>query len=133
MNFEGHSGSRSQEICGLFAKFMEWTYANEPCMPSDPRPDDVSDEPSFGSLQFIVLEVLNALLDLDSNKGRGPDGVVLRRLHCHFVCSSTGHWHLAFVLISGISRLLLLYLRVGNAMMFRTILVFKYCRRRDGW
>jgi hypothetical protein len=28
----------------------------------DPRPDDVSDEPPFGSLQFTVLEVLNALL-----------------------------------------------------------------------
>jgi hypothetical protein len=38
----------------------------------------VSDEPSFGSLKFTVLEVLNALLDLDSNKG--PDG---QRLCCH--------------------------------------------------
>jgi hypothetical protein len=42
---------------------------------SDPGPDDVSDEPPFGSLQFTVLEVLNALLDLDTNKGPGPDGV----------------------------------------------------------
>jgi hypothetical protein len=33
----------------------------------------VSDEPPFGSLQFTVLEVLNTLLDLDSNKGPGPD------------------------------------------------------------
>jgi hypothetical protein len=44
-------------------------------VPSDPRPDDVSDEPLFGSLQFTVLEVLNALLVLNSNKGLGPDGV----------------------------------------------------------
>jgi hypothetical protein len=71
MNFEGQSGSGSQEICDLFARFMERTYANEPWVRSDPGPDDVSDE----SLQFTVLEVLNALLNLDSNKGSGPGGV----------------------------------------------------------
>jgi hypothetical protein len=38
-------------------------------VPSDPGPDDVSYEPFFGSFQFTILEVLNALLDLDSNKG----------------------------------------------------------------
>jgi hypothetical protein len=53
---------------------MERTYANKPWVPSDPGPDDVS-EPPFRSLQFTVLEVLNALLDLASNKGPGPDGV----------------------------------------------------------
>jgi hypothetical protein len=31
MNFECQSGSGSQEICDLFAKFMERTYAIEPC------------------------------------------------------------------------------------------------------
>jgi hypothetical protein len=36
---------------------MERTYANEPWMPSDPGPGDVSDDPPFGSLQFTVLEV----------------------------------------------------------------------------
>jgi hypothetical protein len=41
--------------------------------PSDPGPGDVSDEPPFGSLQLTVLEVLNAMLDLDTNKE--PDGV----------------------------------------------------------
>jgi hypothetical protein len=44
-------------------------------VPLDPGPDDVSDEPLSKSLQFTVLEVLNALLDLDTNKGPGPDGV----------------------------------------------------------
>jgi hypothetical protein len=68
----------------------------------------VSDEPPFGSLQFTVLEVLNALLDLDSNKGPVPDGA--RRLHCHFVlCSSTGHWRLSFFVICGSSLLLPLF------------------------
>jgi hypothetical protein len=42
---------------------------------SDLGPDDVRDEPPFGPLQFTFLEVLNALLDLDSNKGPGPDDV----------------------------------------------------------
>jgi hypothetical protein len=44
-------------------------------VPSNPGPDNVSDEPPFGSLQFTVLEVLNALLDLDINKRPIPDGV----------------------------------------------------------
>jgi hypothetical protein len=75
MNFEGQSGSESQEICDLFAKFMKGTYANDPWVPSDLGPDDVRDELPFGPLQFTVLEVLNALLDLDSNKGPSPDDV----------------------------------------------------------
>jgi hypothetical protein len=70
MNFEGQSGSGSQETCDLFARFIERTYANKSWVPSDPGPGDVSDEPPFESLQFAVLEVLNALLDLDSNEGR---------------------------------------------------------------
>jgi hypothetical protein len=35
----------------------------------------VSDGPPLGSLQFTVLEVMNALLDLDTNKGPSPVGV----------------------------------------------------------
>jgi hypothetical protein len=38
-------------------------------------PDLVNDEPPFGSFQFTVSEVENALLKLDSGKGLGPDGV----------------------------------------------------------
>jgi hypothetical protein len=52
MNFEGQSGSGSQKIR------MD---ADEPWVSSDPGPDDVSDEPPLGLLQFTVLEVLNAL------------------------------------------------------------------------
>jgi hypothetical protein len=56
MNFEGQSGSGSQEIYDHFAKFMERTYANEPWpwVSSHPEPDYVSDEPPFVSLQFTV-------------------------------------------------------------------------------
>jgi hypothetical protein len=96
-------------------------------VPSDPGPDDVNDEPPFGSLQFTVLVVLNALLDLDSNRIRAR--LVFRRLHCHLVCSSTGHCCLAFFLIGGRSRLLLLFIRVESAMMCGTIVVLQYCRR----
>jgi hypothetical protein len=55
MSFEDQSGSGSQEICDLFARLIERTYGNEPRVPLDPGPYDVSDEPPFGSLQFIVL------------------------------------------------------------------------------
>jgi hypothetical protein len=41
----------------VFARFMERTYAGKLWVLSDPGPDDVGDEPPFGSLQFTVLEV----------------------------------------------------------------------------
>jgi hypothetical protein len=85
---------------------MERTNANEPLLPSDPGPDDVSDEPPYGSLQFTVLEILNALLDLDSNKGPGPDGILPENF-CFGVCIA----------------------KVGSAMMCRTIVVLQYYRR----
>jgi hypothetical protein len=69
-------------------------------MPSVPGLDDVSDEPPFVSLQFTVLEVLNALLAFDINKGPDPDGVPPLILNS---CSSTGHWRLVFFLIGGSS------------------------------
>jgi hypothetical protein len=89
MNFEGQSGTGSQEICDLFARFIERTNANKPWVPSDPRLDDVSDEPPFRSLQFTVLEVLTALLDLDSNKGPGSDSAVDPAHLCFRVCIAT--------------------------------------------
>jgi hypothetical protein len=54
---------------------MKRTYANKSWVPLDPGPDDVSDESLFGLVQFTVLEVLNAKLDLDSNEGPDPDGI----------------------------------------------------------
>jgi hypothetical protein len=88
MNFEGQSALCSQESCDLFTRFMEQTYANKPWVPSDPGPDYVSDEPPFASLQFTVLEVMNALLGLDSNKGPGQDDVDPEKL-CFDVCIAT--------------------------------------------
>jgi hypothetical protein len=90
MNFEGQSGSGSQEMCDLFVKFIERTYADEPWVPLDPGPGDVSDEPPFGSLQFTVLEVLNALLDLDTNKG--PLLSLISICKCSLVPHSSGRF-----------------------------------------
>jgi hypothetical protein len=41
----------------------------------DSGPTVVSDIPQLGSLQFTVIEVEQALLDLDANKGPGTDKI----------------------------------------------------------
>jgi hypothetical protein len=57
MDFEGQLGSGSQEICDLFVRFIEQTYANEPWVPLEPGPDDVSDEPPFlGHFSLLFWE-----------------------------------------------------------------------------
>jgi hypothetical protein len=61
--------SRVRELIFALTFFMMFAY------PSYPGPDDVSDGPPLGSLQFTVLEVMNALLDLYTNKGPSPVGV----------------------------------------------------------
>jgi hypothetical protein len=71
--------SGSQEICDLFAEFIERTYVDDSWVPSSSGADLVNNEPPFGSLQFFVSEVKNALLELDSSKGPGPDGVPFHR------------------------------------------------------
>jgi hypothetical protein len=79
----------------------------------------VNDEPPFGSIQFTVLEVENALLELDNSKGPGPDGVpplILKNCASGFACSSTGHWQRVSFPMDGNSRLLLPLSRVVGAM-----------------
>jgi hypothetical protein len=48
---------------GMLIFHLSWVgaYGTDISEPSDPGPDDVSDEPPFRSLQFTALEVLNAL------------------------------------------------------------------------
>jgi hypothetical protein len=50
MSIEGQSGSGSQEICDLYAGLIERTNTDEPWEPPVSGPDDVGDEPPFGSL-----------------------------------------------------------------------------------
>jgi hypothetical protein len=90
MRFKEQSPSGSQVICDVFAESLERTYAVDSWFQSSPRPDLVNGEPLFGSLQFTVIDVKNALLELDSSKS--PDPNVLPHSHCIIACSSIGHW-----------------------------------------
>jgi hypothetical protein len=61
--------------CELFAKFIQISYANDEWVLSDPGPDELSDEIPLGSLQLSITEVECALMDLEANKGPGPDKI----------------------------------------------------------
>jgi hypothetical protein len=71
MHFEGRLASGPDDICNLFADFIQRTYANDAWMPSDAGPDLVQDDPPFGALQFTVDQVQNVLLELGVSKGAG--------------------------------------------------------------
>jgi hypothetical protein len=77
MHFEGRLASGPDEICNIFADFIQRTYFDDVWMPSDPGPDRVQDDTSFGALQFTVDEVQSVLLELDISKGAGPDGPLI--------------------------------------------------------
>jgi hypothetical protein len=59
----------------LFAEFIQCTFADDERVPPDSGPEVVSNDPSFGSLQFSIAEVELILKDLDANKGPGPDKI----------------------------------------------------------
>jgi hypothetical protein len=73
MNFEGRLASGPDDICNLFADFIQRTYTDDAWVPSDSRPDLVQDDPPFGALQFTVDEVQSVLLELDVSKRAGPN------------------------------------------------------------
>jgi hypothetical protein len=66
MHFESRLASSPDDICDLFADFIQRTHA---------EPDLVQGDPPFGALQFILDEVQSVLLELDVSKGAGPDGI----------------------------------------------------------
>jgi hypothetical protein len=66
MHFESHLASSPDDICDLFADFIQRTYADQ---------DLVQDDPPFGALQFTLDEVQSILLELDVSKGAGLDGI----------------------------------------------------------
>jgi hypothetical protein len=49
-------------FCNLFADFIKRTYADDIWVLSDPGPDLLQDDPTFGALQFTVDEVQSVLL-----------------------------------------------------------------------
>jgi hypothetical protein len=75
IHLESRLASDPDDICNLFADFIQRTYADDVCVPSDPGPDLVQDDPPFGALQFTVDEVQSVLLELDVGKGAGSDGI----------------------------------------------------------
>jgi hypothetical protein len=77
MHFEGHLASDPEDICDLFAEFIQRTYTEDVWMLSDPGPEHVPDDPPFDALQFTSNEVESVLQDLDVNKGSGSDGKLL--------------------------------------------------------
>jgi hypothetical protein len=50
MHFEVRLASGPDDICNLFADFIQRTFAGDVWMPSDPGPDHVQDDPPFGAL-----------------------------------------------------------------------------------
>jgi hypothetical protein len=75
MHFEGRLASGPEEICDLFAEFMQRTYTDDVWVPSDPGPEHVPDDPPLDALQFTLDEVESVLHDLDANKSSNPDGI----------------------------------------------------------
>jgi hypothetical protein len=64
-HFESSLVSGPEEICELFAKFIQRTSIDDVWVPSDPGPEHVPDDPPFGGV----------LQDLNVNKGSGSDGI----------------------------------------------------------
>jgi hypothetical protein len=55
MHFEGHLASGPEEICDLFAEFIQRTYTDDVWVPSDPGPEHVPDDPPFGPLNSLQM------------------------------------------------------------------------------
>jgi hypothetical protein len=69
MSFEDQSASGSQGVSDLLRNLLSERMWMTHGFKSSPGLDLMNDDPPFGS------EVENALLELDSSKGPGPDGV----------------------------------------------------------
>jgi hypothetical protein len=75
MNLDDKTASTNEDKCELFADFLRRSYTDDTWIASDSGPAVVSNTPPPGSIQFTVGEVEEALLDLDVNKGPGPDRI----------------------------------------------------------
>jgi hypothetical protein len=75
MYFGGQLASGPDDICDLFADFIQRIYADDVWVPSDPELDLVQDDSHFGALKLTVDEVQSILLGLDVSNGMGSDGM----------------------------------------------------------
>jgi hypothetical protein len=75
MRFEGRMTFGPEEICDLFANFIQRSYSDYVWVPSDPGPEHVPDDPPFRPLQFTSDVVESVFQDLDFNKSSSPDGI----------------------------------------------------------
>jgi hypothetical protein len=50
MHFDGRLAAGPDDICNLFADFIQRIYDDDVWVPSDPGPNLVQDEPPFGTL-----------------------------------------------------------------------------------
>jgi hypothetical protein len=57
MHFEGRLASGPEDICDLFAEFIQRTYTDDVWVRSGPGPEHVPKDPPFGALQFTSDEV----------------------------------------------------------------------------
>jgi hypothetical protein len=71
MHFEARLASGPEEICDLFAKFLQRTYTDDVWVPSDPGLEHVPDDPSLSALQFTSDEVESVLQDFNVSRGSG--------------------------------------------------------------
>jgi hypothetical protein len=83
MHFEGRLASGPDDICNIFADFIQRTNADDVWVPSDPGPDLIQDDPPFCALQFTEDELQNVLLRLDVSKGRAAMALIQQN------CAST--------------------------------------------
>jgi hypothetical protein len=75
MHFEGRLASGPDDICNIFADFIQRTYADDAWVPSDPGLDLLQDGPPIGALQFTVDEIQSVLLELNVSKGASLDDI----------------------------------------------------------
>jgi hypothetical protein len=83
MEFGNQKAASIEEKCELFADFLQHTYTNHEWVPSDPGPEPCLVLPP---INFSIEEGERALLELETNKGAGPDGIPSLILKNNRIC-----------------------------------------------
>jgi Reverse transcriptase (RNA-dependent DNA polymerase) len=85
MFFHDEAARNPQEIANLFAKFFQDVYVKDDnsTNPQDNLPNVEQNSHKVALIQFTEAEVVEAIMDLDEQKGPGPDGIspsILKKL-----------------------------------------------------